>query len=88
MIGGAADFSANTPKTLSKKTKAKANKIPMAKFIPIPPLRFMEETETAMMVNIKAETGMLYFLYNTTKYTLMLDEPLSFSLSINLFNSK
>ena len=67
IMGGILDFSANTPKILSKNTNEKANKIPMAKFIPIPPRRFIEETATAIMVRIKAEMGMLYFLYNTTK---------------------
>ena len=84
--GGAVDFSASTPKTLSKNTNAKAKTIPMAKFVPIPPRRFMEETDTAIIVKIKAETGMLYFLYNTTKYTLILVEPRCFSLSINLYS--
>lgn len=65
--GEKVDFSANTPNILSKNTKEKATAIPMAKLAPIPPLRFIAETETAMIVNIKAETGTLYFLYKTTK---------------------
>ena len=60
-------FSARTPKILSKNTNENANKIPTAKLTPIPPRRFIEETATAMMVKINAETGILYFLYNTTK---------------------
>jgi hypothetical protein len=56
------DFSAMVPKTLSKKIKVNAITIPMAKFIPIPPLRFMEETATAIMVNTNAEMGKLNFL--------------------------
>jgi hypothetical protein len=60
--GGAEDFSANTPKTLSRKTKAKAKIIPIAKLVPIPPRRFIDETATAIIVRIKAETGILYFL--------------------------
>ncbi len=66
-MGGILDFSANTPKILSKNTKAKANAIPIARFVPIPPLRFIEETATAIIVRINADTGTLYFLYNTTK---------------------
>ena len=66
-IGGILDFSANTPKILSKKTNAKASAIPIAKLVPIPPLRFIEETATAIIVSINAETGILYFLYKTTK---------------------
>jgi len=61
------DFSAMVPKILSKKTNANAMAIPIAKLVPIPPLRFIAETETAIIVRIKAETGTLYFLYNTTK---------------------
>ena len=61
------DFSARAPNILSKNTNANAIAIPIAKLIPIPPLRFIEETASAIMVNINAETGKLYFLYNTTK---------------------
>ena len=61
--GGILDFSAKTPNILSKKIKVKARQIPMARFIPIPPRRFIEETATAIMVKINAETGILYFLY-------------------------
>ena len=61
------DFSAMVPNILSKKTKANAMAIPMARLVPIPPLRFIAETETAIIVRIKAETGTLYFLYKTTQ---------------------
>jgi hypothetical protein len=84
---GMLDFSAKTPKILSKNTKAKASKIPRAKFIPIPPRRFIEETATAIMVRINAETGMLYFLYKTTRYTLILAEPRLRSLAIKSVSS-
>ena len=67
IIGFILDFSANAPKILSKKTKANAIAIPIAKLIPMPPRRFIEETASAIMVRINAETGKLYFLYNTTK---------------------
>ena len=60
--GGTVAFSASTPKTLSKKINANANIIPIAKLVPIPPRLFIEETATAIMVKIKAETGILYFL--------------------------
>ena len=65
--GEIADFSARVPKILSKKTKANARAIPMARLSPIPPLRFIEDTATAIIVSINAETGKLYFLYKTTK---------------------
>ena len=61
------DFSAKAPNILSKNTKANAIPIPIAKLIPIPPLRFIEEKASAIMVSINADTGRLYFLYNTTK---------------------
>ena len=60
--GGIADSSAKTPKILSKNMKANASRIPMARLIPIPPRRFMEETATAIIVKINAEIGTLYFL--------------------------
>ena len=65
--GENADFSAITPKTLSRKTNENATAIPIARLTPIPPLRFIDETDTAIIVNINAETGTLYFLYKTTK---------------------
>ncbi len=61
MMGGMVDFSASTPNILSKKTNENAKMIPMARLVPIPPLRFMDETATAIIVSIKAETGILYF---------------------------
>ena len=87
IIGGALDFSAKTPKILSRKTKAKASNIPMAKLAPIPPLRFIEDTATAIIVSINAATGTLYFLYKTTKYVLMFLDPRALSFLIKLFNS-
>ena len=65
--GGILDFSAIVPKILSKKIYVNASTIPIARFTPIPPRRFIEETETAIIVKIKAVTGKLYFLYKTTK---------------------
>ena len=47
--GGKLDFSATVPNILSKKTNEKATAIPMAKLSPIPPLRFIDETATAMI---------------------------------------
>lgn len=41
--------------------------IPIAKLIPIPPLLFIEDTATAIIVRINAEIGKLNFLYKTTK---------------------
>lgn len=60
--GFIADFSANAPNILSKKTNKNAIAIPMAKLIPIPPRRFIEDTARAIIVRINAEIGRLYFL--------------------------
>ena len=39
--------------------------IPNAKLIPMPPLRFTDETETAINVKIKTATGILQlFIFN------------------------
>ena len=56
------DFSAKAPNILSKNTNANAIPIPIAKLIPIPPLRLIEEKANAIMVRINADTGRLYFL--------------------------
>ena len=69
IIGGIVDDSAITPKIFSKNTKENDKRIPIAKFIPIPPRRFIEETATAIIVNINAETGTLYFLYKTSIFS-------------------
>ncbi len=50
------DVSAKVPKTRSKNTKTNPMTIPNAKFTPIPPLRFTDETATPMIVKIKAVT--------------------------------
>ena len=60
--GEKVDCSAIVPKTLSKKIKIKARVIPTARFTPIPPRRFLEETATAIIVRIKADTGVLHLL--------------------------
>ena len=65
IIGGKLDCSAMTPKILSKKTKTMAIQTPTAKFTPIPPRLFMDETATAIMVKMKTETGKLHFLNKT-----------------------
>ena len=43
--------------TSKENTKTNANEIPMAKFIPKPPLFFCEESECAQKVRIMIETG-------------------------------
>src|SRR5690606_21223263 len=85
--GEKSDWEARTPNILSKNTKTMAIQIPKAKFTPIPPRRFMEETATAIMVKINTETGKLHFLYFTNLYLLMYEDPLCSSFLINLFNS-
>ena len=83
--GGKSDWAAITPKILSKNTKTMAIQIPKARFTPIPPRRFIDETATAIMVNIKTETGKLHFLYSTNSYLPIFEEPRCFSFSIKLF---
>jgi hypothetical protein len=51
IAGEKSDCSDKVPNTLSKNTNVNAMAIPMAKFTPIPPLRFIDETETAIMVS-------------------------------------
>ena len=54
--------------------------MPNAKLIPMPPLRFTDDTETAINVKIKTATGKLNFLYLTTSYLPISEEPLCFFL--------
>ena len=60
------DCSARVPNTLSKKINTKAIKIPNAKLAPIPPRLFTEETDTAIIVKIKAVNGKAHLLYFTS----------------------
>ena len=65
-------------KILSKKTYIIAIVIPNAKLIPIPPLRLTDDTETAINVKMKTATGKLNFLYLTTSYLPISEDPLCF----------
>ncbi len=55
--GEKVDFSAKTPNILSKKTKPKATAIPMVRFIPIPPLLFIEEIADALGKSVNSIRG-------------------------------
>ena len=81
------DCCAKTPKILSKKTYISATEIPNAKFTPVPPLLFSDETEKPIKVKINIEKGTLHFLYLTTKYLSILVDPLLFSVLINFDSS-
>ena len=63
--GEKSDCAAMVPKILSKNTNIMAIQIPKARFTPIPPLRFLEDTATAIIVKINTDTGKLHFLYNS-----------------------
>ncbi len=60
---------------------------PKAKLTPIPPLRLIEDTATAIIVSINTDAGKLHFLYNTTLYRLILDEPRTSSRAMKRVNS-
>ena len=62
IMGEKFDCWAMTPNTLSKNTKIIAIKIPKARFTPMPPRRFIDETATAIIVKINIDTGKLHFL--------------------------
>ena len=67
MKGENEDLLTMTPNILSKKMNRKPRVIPKARFTPIPPLRLNDDTETAIKVRIKAETGILHLLCLTNK---------------------
>ena len=52
--------SAIVPNILSKKINIIPIAIPRAKFTPMPPLRFIDDTATAIMVRIKTDIGKLH----------------------------
>ncbi len=86
--GEKVDLATKTPKILSKKTNIKPSETPNARFIPIPPLLLNDETETAIIVKINTEKGVLHLLYLTKRCSFIKFDPLSFSSLINLFKSK
>ena len=86
--GEKVDLATKTPKILSKKTKIKPREIPKARLIPIPPLLLKDETETAIIVKIKTDNGVVHLLYLTKRCSFIRIDPLTFSSLINLFKSK
>lgn len=62
IAGEKLDFSTNTPNILSRKMNKKPNDTPIARLDPVPPLLLNEETEIAIIVNIKQERGIVYLL--------------------------
>ena len=62
MIGENVDLATKTPRTLSKKTNKNPKVTPNAKLNPVPPLRFLEATATAINVKTKTDNGMLHRL--------------------------
>ena len=86
--GEKVDLETKTPKILSKKTNIKPSETPNARFIPIPPLLLNDETETAIIVKIKTDNGVVHLLYLTKRCSFIRIDPLTFSSFINLFKSK
>ena len=82
------DFSTITSKILSKKIYIKAMIIPTAKFKPIPPLFLNEDTATAIIVKISAETGIDHLLFRSNKCWFINGLPFLFSKSMNSLSSK
>ena len=80
--GEKSDCWAITLNTLSKNTNIIATTIPKARFAPVPPLLFTDDTEKAIIVKTKTEKGILHFLNFTTWYLPILEEPLNFSCLI------
>ena len=85
--GGKSDWAAITPNILSKNTNTMAMQMPKAKLTPMPPRRFMEDTATAIIVNINTETGKLHLRYKTSSYLPIFVDPRCFSFSMNRFKS-
>ena len=62
IAGEKLDFKTNTPNILSRKMNKKPKETPIARLEPVPPLLLNEETEIAIIVNIKHESGIVYLL--------------------------
>ena len=62
IAGEKLDFKTNTPNILSRKMNKKPKETPIARLEPVPPLLLNEETEIAIIVNIKHERGTVYLL--------------------------
>ena len=62
IAGEKLDFKTNNPNILSRKMNKKPKETPIARLEPVPPLLLNEETEIAIIVNIKHERGIVYLL--------------------------
>ena len=56
------DLRTNTPNILSRKINKKPNDTPIARLVPVPPLLLKEDTETAIIVSMKHDKGIVYRL--------------------------
>ena len=88
IAGEKLDFITNTLKILSRNINRKPRDTPIARSLPVPPLFLNDETEMAIKVNIKQDSGIVYLLWRTSKCELIKGEPALFSYRINSFNSK
>ena len=70
-----------------KRIYEKLSAIPVARFHPIPPRFFLEERDTPMIVNMKAENGRENLVCFSINEYFTLGSPLSFCVSISASNS-
>ena len=67
---------------MSKKTNIKPSETPKARLIPMPPLLLKDETETAIIVKIKTDNGVVHLLYLTKRCSFIRIDPLTFSSAV------
>ena len=82
------DLFTKTTKILSININENPIRIPIARLIPIPPLRLTDDTDTDIRVRTNTDIGKLYLLCLTNKCWLINLDPDLISDLINLFNSK
>ena len=88
IAGEKLDLITKTLNILSKKINKKPKETPIAKLLPVPPLLLNEDTESAIIVRIKHDKGIVYLLCLTSKCELISGDPALFSYLIRSFNSK
>ena len=82
------DFITSTLKILSRKIYRNPSATPIAKLEPVPPLLLTDDTDIAIIVSIKQDSGIVNLLCLTKRCELIKGEPALFSYLIKLFSSK
>ena len=78
-IGGVSAFMAKVADTVCNNIYAKLNAKPIPKYIPMPPFRFLDDSETPIVVRIKDANEVAIRLWYSTSYCTCESNDFSYS---------